>query len=226
MADAKRKLVIFGGNGAGMIAASIAERFYEYEILGFLNDKLEKGTLVGKNKQFPVLGGIADYAGFLNQPDVDFFFAIFGMSNPAGTWELLRSLEIPEDRFPTFIHPLAEVPEGYCKIGYGSLVCAHAALSADVTLAPHVCLMVGSFVGHDTSVGSFTHFATNAVAGASNEIGSGVHMGSNSTTREFVTIGDCSMIGAGSVILKSVEPYSVMVGNPARVIRKNSAGDA
>lgn len=35
-----------------------------------------------------------------------------------------------------------------------------------------------------------------------------------------VTIGRASVVGAGSVVTKDVEPYTVVAGNPARVIRR------
>lgn len=35
-----------------------------------------------------------------------------------------------------------------------------------------------------------------------------------------VTIGTGSMIGAGSVVTRDVEPYSIVAGNPARLLRK------
>ncbi len=47
-----------------------------------------------------------------------------------------------------------------------------------------------------------------------------VWIGGNVSVTAGVTIGKHSVIGAGSVITKSVPPYSVAVGNPARVIKK------
>ncbi len=39
-----------------------------------------------------------------------------------------------------------------------------------------------------------------------------------------VTIGEGSVIGAGAVVTKSVEPYSVAVGNPAKAIKSRMPG--
>jgi acetyltransferase-like isoleucine patch superfamily enzyme len=34
-----------------------------------------------------------------------------------------------------------------------------------------------------------------------------------------VTVGEGAVIGAGSVVVKDVEPYGIAVGNPARLVR-------
>ncbi|MDO5394439.1 MAG: sugar O-acetyltransferase [Bacteroidales bacterium] len=47
----------------------------------------------------------------------------------------------------------------------------------------------------------------------------GVWIGGNSTILPGVTIGCNSVIGAGSVVVKDIPPYSIAVGNPCRVIR-------
>lgn len=48
----------------------------------------------------------------------------------------------------------------------------------------------------------------------------GAKIGVNSTILPGVTIGECSLVGAGSVVTKHVPPFSLVYGNPAKVIKK------
>lgn len=51
-------------------------------------------------------------------------------------------------------------------------------------------------------------------------VGNDVWIGFNTTIMAGVTIGDGAIIGANSTVVKNVEPYSVVGGNPASEIRK------
>lgn len=49
----------------------------------------------------------------------------------------------------------------------------------------------------------------------------GASLGANSTIMCGITIGEWSTVGAGSMVLKKVNPYEIVVGNPAKVIGYN-----
>ena len=51
-------------------------------------------------------------------------------------------------------------------------------------------------------------------------IGNDVWIGQNVTIMPGVHIGDGAIIGANSLVSKDVEPYTIVAGNPIRVIRK------
>ncbi|TAH13831.1 MAG: antibiotic acetyltransferase [Runella slithyformis] len=51
-------------------------------------------------------------------------------------------------------------------------------------------------------------------------VGNDVWIGYNATIMAGVTIGDRAIIGTNSVVTKDVEPYSIVGGNPAKLIKK------
>lgn len=54
------------------------------------------------------------------------------------------------------------------------------------------------------------------------KIGNDVWVGGGAIILSGVTVGNGSTIGAGSVVTHDVEPYTVVAGNPARMIRRLS----
>jgi len=75
-------------------------------------------------------------------------------------------------------------------------------------------------VAHGVKIGEHCLIVAGAVLGGSCEIGDYTFIGMNACVKEKVKIGINCIIGAGAVVLKDVEDNSVMVGNPAKLLRK------
>jgi acetyltransferase EpsM len=212
-----KKLIILGGSGIGMIAASVAETMGKYEVCGFLNDSMQIGTQIGKYKKFKVIGKTEDIEQYIKN-GYYFFIAYVGLQNEKETFQKTDTLPIPNNQLASLIHPSAQFPDGYCKIGKGVLFAPLAQISPDTTISSNCILLANSFVGHDSFLDKFAHVATNGVVGANVHVGKSVHIGSNATIREKIRIGNYSLVGAGSVVLKDVPENTVVVGNPARIL--------
>ncbi len=217
-----KKLIILGGSGIGMIAASIASDLGYFEVKGFLNDVIPTNKFIGNYKKYPVLGKTEDLEDYLNCKDHYFFIAYVGLQNEKTTYEKISKLNIPPERFANLIHPTAIIPKGFCEIGNGVLFAPLSQLSPDTHISDNCILLPNSFVGHNSFLDHFAHIATNSVVGANVKVGKAVHIGSNATLREKITIGDYSLIGAGAVVLKDVPENSIVVGNPGRILEQRN----
>ncbi len=82
----------------------------------------------------------------------------------------------------------------------------------------------GTLIGHNTTIATLNHdFNPNKRQNISPKhvkIGKNVWIGSDCTILPGVEIGDGAIIGAGSVVTKSIPKNTIAVGNPAKVIRK------
>lgn len=214
-----KNLIVLGGSGIGMIAISIAKELGYYNILGFLNDVVPIGSLIGKYDKYPVIGTTTDLPKYLDNSDNMFFIAYVGMQQEKVVFDRVNSLNIPIERLATLIHPSAIIPKGMCKIGNGVMMAPLTQLSPDTTLEDNCIMLPNSFLGHDSTLKRFAHLATNSVVGANVTVGYACHIGSNSTIREKTKIGNFCLVGAGAVVLKDVPDNTIVIGNPAKTLR-------
>ncbi|GAB3560709.1 acyltransferase [Arthrobacter alkaliphilus] len=146
------------------------------------------------------------------------------------------------------IHPLADVKsdqigegtniwqfvvifEG-AKIGADCNICAHVLVESDVVIGDRVTvksgvqLWDGLRVDEDVFIGPNATFANDIFPRSKNHenallvtrVYRGASIGAGAVILPGVEIGPYSMIGAGSVVTRSVPANAVVVGNPARII--------
>jgi UDP-2-acetamido-3-amino-2,3-dideoxy-glucuronate N-acetyltransferase len=138
---------------------------------------------------------------------------IFGFTN-------LYGCEIGDDvKIGTFVEILKGARIGNrCKISSHTFICEGVELEDEV------------FVGHNVT---FTNDryprATNGKGALQGDadwkciptrVKRGASIGSGSTILCGITVGEQSLVGAGSVVTKDVPAFTVVAGNPARVIKK------
>lgn len=120
----------------------------------------------------------------------------------------------------------------FVEIQKGATIGAHCKISSHSFICEGVTLEDRVFVGHGVMfINDLYPRSTNADGSLQTEadwkciptvVEEGASIGSNATILCGVRIGQNSIIGAGAVVTKDVPPYTVVAGNPARIIRKIS----
>lgn len=215
----KKRLIIVGAHGSGEIAMTVFEdinqKTGEWEIAGFINDVVPQGEYLGKHK---VIGSTASIADFVNRGYYIHYTYHFNAKKKHERVADLEKLNLPIEAHATGIHPLAYV-NPTSKIGYGSLMLPNAATSAYSEVRNFVHVYTNGFIGHNTIVDDYATVAAHGILGARIHIDKGAHVGLNSTVREDIRVGCYAIVGMGAVVVKNVDDYAVVAGNPAKFIK-------
>lgn len=147
-----------------------------------------------------------------------------------------------------FIHPLSDVQSPHigagtrvwqfvvvlpgARIGAQCNLCAHVLIEDDVVVGDRVTvksgvqLWNGLSVGDDVFIGPNATFTNDKFPRSKrflDEVGrtrieAGASIGAGAVILPGLTIGKHAMIGAGSVVTRSVPPNAIVMGNPARIV--------
>lgn len=122
--------------------------------------------------------------------------------------------------------------QGYSEFGLMSYAGPQAMIGVGTRMGRYCSIAMNATVGpgeHTPSWLTTHNFARNkpavkpeSEATIGNQrliIGHDVWIGANAFVATDITIGTGAVIGAGAVVVKDVAPYSIVVGNPARVMR-------
>lgn len=118
------------------------------------------------------------------------------------------------------IHPKAVV-SGKAGLGLGNVIMAGVVINPATKIGNHCIINTLSSIDHDCLIGDFVHISPGAILAGNVEVLEGTHIGLGANIKQNIKIGKYCIIGMGAVILHNVPDFSVVVGNPAKIIRKN-----
>jgi sugar O-acyltransferase (sialic acid O-acetyltransferase NeuD family) len=107
------------------------------------------------------------------------------------------------------------------SVGVSTLIAAGVIINPLGKIGVGCILNTGSILDHEARIENYVHICPGVTLAGNVTVGEGTFVGANSTIVQGVTIGKNCIIGAGSVVLKNVDDNTVMVGNPAKFLRRN-----
>ncbi len=105
-----------------------------------------------------------------------------------------------------------------CKISSHTFICEGVTIEDNVFIGHNVTFINDAFPRATTGDGDLQTEADWVCIPT--RVKKGASIGSSATLLCGVTIGENAIVGAGSVVTRDVPPYTVVAGNPARIMRK------
>ena len=204
-----KKVVIIGAGGHAKVIADIIIKSGD-EVVGFLDDNIEKDTIVIDN--YKVIGKTEDCLKLKEDKELYFIIAIgnnFTRKDIAEKYNL---------NYYTAIHPTAIIGM-QVQIEKGTVIMANTCINPSTIIGKHCIINTGAIVEHDNSIKDFVHISPNATLCGTVTIGEETHIGAGNVIKNNITITNNCIIGAGAVVVKNIEESGIYVGIPARLIK-------
>ena len=216
-----KKIIVIGSSGHAKVIIDIIEREKKYEIAGLIDRFRNIGE---ETLGYKILGKEEDL------PDLFVAYSLKGGIVAIGD-NFVRSKVVniiinlcPNFVFVNAIHPRANIAKDV-SIGEGTVIMAGVTINPSAFIGKHCILNTNSSLDHDSKMADFSSLAPNVTTGGNINIGLFTAISIGTAIINKLSIGNHTVIGAGSTVLKDIESCKVAYGTPAKVIRNRKPGE-
>lgn len=214
-------MLIVGAKGFAKEVLEILHALGQIENTSFYDDVSEfvPDKLFGF---FPVIRTMSEAVEYFQTVDKQF---VLGLGNPFLRKTLCDKFESIGGVLNSTMSPMAFIGSYDVEIGFGTNILPGAIVSNGSKLGKGCILYYNSIITHDCVIADFVEISPAVTILGRCKIGSCTQIGSNATILPDITIGQNVIIGAGSVVTKDVPDNTMVIGVPARVVKKLNSSD-
>lgn len=216
-----QKLVIIGAGGFSQDVLDILDACNcmkaQFEILGYIVESKygEPGTEING---LPILGDFDWFGSYQHK-----VCAISTVGAPEVRFHLVKRSKEWGVPFCNLMHPTAILTR-QLSVGVDVVLAAGCIIAFNTRIGNHVHVNLDCTIGHDAILEDFVTLAPGVHVSGNVTVGMGAQIGTGANIIEKVRIGEWSVIGAGSTIVRDVPPNTTVVGVPGKVIKTREAG--
>lgn len=213
----KNKIIIWGGTGNFKVLCELLDN--SYEIIGYF----DRNSNISKCYHgIPYLGNMDSFESWIKScENITELFFINSMGPGLGKERLeMHQYLLGYGLKPiTAIHSNAFVAPS-AKIGVGSQVYAQSAICVDAVIGKCCIINTSASVDHECVLDDGVSVGPGARLAGLVQVGKYADIYTGAIVLPRVTIGEGAVVGAGAVVLRDIEPYIVVAGNPAKIIKR------
>ncbi|MFW9829663.1 MAG: acetyltransferase [Candidatus Thorarchaeota archaeon] len=209
------KVIIIGAGGHARVVYECLRHDKNIEPVAFIDNKFGDGSELIMN--LPVLGPHSVIPDLIKNGIKGFIVGVGDNKIRALHFKKFKKLGLEPINA---IHPTADIASNV-KIGKGVCISLSSTVNTNAEIGDNSIINTGVIIEHEDHIGENVHIAPGtSIAGRVN-VKNGTFIGIGSVVKEYLNIGENVIIGAGSVVLNDVPDDVVVVGSPAKVIKKN-----
>ncbi len=216
-----RNIVLFGGGLHANVCIDIIEKESKYTLVGIIDSKAKIGSEIFG---YPVIGRQEDIIELKERFNIEVGLIAIGDNYERCLVRDVVVSKLPEFEFINAIHPSAIIGRNV-KFGVGNVIMPGVIINPDSEIEDFCILNTGAQLEHNCFMGSFSHLSPGAVTGGKVRIGKFAAITLNATIIDRVNIGENTVVGSGSVVVKDLPDNVLAYGNPARIIRTRKPGE-
>lgn len=211
-----RNVIVWGGTGNFKVVREIIESQGDQVVALFDNNR--QIVPPGPGIEFP--GGRDSFPDWIK---ASVFSDLYGVVCIGGKYGKDR-LELQELMVAHGVKPLKLLNKSAhisptATIGDGSQVYAMAAVCTDAVIGKACIINTSASVDHDCRIGDGVFIGPGARLAGEITVGNFADIYTGAVILPRLRIGEGAVVGAGAVVLQDIQPYAVVAGNPARIIK-------
>lgn len=209
-------VIIWGGTGNFKVLCELLGQ--EHRVLGYFDN--DPG-MAKEYQGIPLLGGDNDLLPWLSERKNGSIAHVVSIGHGKGEDRLrVHDRLVAAGSLPLNAVHRTSFVAGNASLGEGAQVYAMASVCVDVTMGKCCLINTRASIDHECVLEDGVTVGPGAVLAGMVNVGRCADIYTGAVVLPRVTIGEGAVIGAGAVVREDVEPYTVMVGVPARPIRR------
>lgn len=215
------RIIIFGGGQHADYCIDIIERENKYKIIGIVAPDYPVDTIL---YDYRVIGKQENIKQLVSEYNIRGGLVAIGDNWTRKIVAEYVLTQVPDFKFINAIHPSTEIGRKV-KLGIGIVTMAGCIINPSCDIGNFCFFATGAQLDHDSIMEDYSSISAGSITGGNVKIGKYSAITLNVTILDRISIGENSVIGAGSLVLKDIPDNVLVYGNPAKVIRKREYGE-
>jgi sugar O-acyltransferase (sialic acid O-acetyltransferase NeuD family) len=214
-------IVLFGGGNQAHYTIDIIEKEGKYNIVGIIDSVHEIGS---ERFGYKILGRQDNLKEIISEYNIH--GGVISIGDNWSRYHVSQQIiqNIPDFKFVNAIHP-SVIIGNTTELGYGIVAMAGCIFNPKAKIGNFTFFATGAQVEHDNTIHDFASISAGSLTGGYVTLGKFSAITLGVTVLDRIKIGENTVVGAGSLVTKSLPDNVLAYGNPCKIIRNRNQGE-